>query len=99
MQAHPRIRFVATNTGERRAALLCGPQVWTVAESWLQHPAEERSPQALAETLDLPAVDVEAALSYWAEYRDEVDRVIEIHEADQDAALRAWQQRRALGAL
>ncbi len=30
MQAHPRITFVSTNKGERRAALMGGPQVWSV---------------------------------------------------------------------
>lgn len=99
MQAHSRIMFVTTNTGERRAALLSGPQVWTVAASWRQHPAAERSAPTVADALDLPVSDVEAALTYWASYRDEIDRLIEIHEADQDAALRAWQQRQALRAI
>ena len=37
MQDHPGIVFVASDGGERRAALAAGPQVWTVAEAWLQH--------------------------------------------------------------
>jgi hypothetical protein len=37
MQAHPGVIFVAAITGERRAALSAGPQVWMVAEAWLQH--------------------------------------------------------------
>ncbi len=76
-----------------------GPQVWAVAASWRQHPAAERTVDAVAAALGLPVVDVEAALAYWAAYRDEIDRLIEIHEADQDAALRAWEQRQALRAV
>jgi hypothetical protein len=96
MQAHPRIIFVATNTGERRAAVIGGPQVWVVAESWLQHTADERTATVLAEATGLPVVDVEAAPTYWAAYREEIDRLIEIHQADQDAALRAWERRQEL---
>lgn len=88
MQAHPRIIFVTTNTGERRAALISGPQVWVVAASWCQHPAANRTVEVVAEALGLPVADTEAALAYWAAYRDEIDRLIEIHQADQDAALR-----------
>ncbi len=95
-QANPRIVFVTTNTGERRAALVSGPQVWTVAEAWRQHLPEERTSDIVADALGLPVVDVEAALTYWADYRDEIDRLIENHEADADAALRAWERRQAL---
>ena len=35
--SHPGIVFVTAVTGERRAALAVGPQVWVVAESWQQH--------------------------------------------------------------
>lgn len=53
MEAHPGIVFVKTVTGERRAALAAGPQVWTVAESWRQHPSRHRSPAKVAATLGL----------------------------------------------
>jgi hypothetical protein len=99
MQAHPRIYFVSTNTGERRAALLSGPQVWTVAASWRPHAAKERKAKTIADALEVLVVDVEAALTYWAVHREEIDRLIEVHEADQDAALRAWEQRQALRAV
>lgn len=99
MQAHRRIIFVTTNTGERRAALMNGPQVWVVAESWRQHGVTDRSSESVAEALGLSVADTEAALTYWAAYREEIDRLIDLHEADQDAALRAWEQRQALRAV
>jgi len=99
MQAHPGIVFVATVDGERRAALAVGPQVWTVAESWLQHDTGDRTPAQVADALGLAVIDVETALAYWAEYRDEIDTVISRHHAAQDDALAAWERRRTLDAL
>lgn len=96
MQEHPGIVFVATVTGERRAALAVGPQVWTVAESWLQHDADNRTPTLVADALGLSVADIEKALKYWADYREEIDELIERHHAGQDEALAAWERRRAL---
>src|ERR1700684_4066910 len=58
MQAHPGVVFVATLGGDRRAALSNGPQVWTVAEAWLQHDKDERTAAVVAEALGLTAADV-----------------------------------------
>jgi hypothetical protein len=99
MEAHPGIVFVKTVTGERRAALAAGPQVWTIAEAWQQHPVRQRKAAAIAAILGLTERDVEAALAYWAEYRDEIDHLIDRHQADQDDALAAWERRRALDAV
>ncbi len=38
MQAHSGVVFIAAVGGDRRAALSVGPQVWIVAEAWLQPP-------------------------------------------------------------
>ena len=99
MQAHPGIVFVTTATGERRAALAVGPQVWTVAESWLQHEKPKRSAAVVADALGLSVADVETALAYWADYREDIDPLIERHHASQDEALAAWERRRALDAV
>lgn len=99
MQAHPGIIFVSTVTGERRAALAVGPQVWTIAESWLQHDSGVRSPAVVADALGLTAADVERALTYWADFRDEIDDVIERQHASQDEALATWERRRSLDAV
>ncbi len=99
MQAHPGIVFLATVTGERRAALASGPQVWTVAEAWQQHDRDQRNTTLVADTLGLTIRDVETALAYWAHYQDEIDGLIARHHAEQDDALAAWERRRALDAV
>jgi hypothetical protein len=99
MQAHPGIVFVTAVSGERRAALAVGPQVWTVAEAWQQHEQAERTSAAVADALGLTVADVEAALSYWADYREEIDDLVDRHHASQNEALAAWERRRALNAV
>jgi hypothetical protein len=99
MQDHPGIVFVTTAAGERRAALAGGPQVWTVAEAWQQHDKDERDPEVVADTLGLSRHEVEAALAYWADNRDEIDEQVSRHHAEQDEALAAWDRRRSLDAI
>lgn len=98
-EAHPGVVFVKTVTGERRAALAVGPQVWTIAEAWQQHPPSQRNITEVATTLGLAEHDVEIALAYWADYRDEIDQLVDRHRADQDDALAGWERRRALDAV
>jgi hypothetical protein len=99
MQELPGIVFRTTNTGERRAALVVGPQVWTVAAAWLDHKGKSRTPAVVADTIGLPVPDVEAALTYWAQNREEIDRQIAEARTAADNALAAWERRRALDAL
>jgi len=99
MQAHPGIVFVTAEGGERRAALAVGPQVWTVAEAWLQHDKDKRTAAVVADAIGLTTTDVENALAYWADYRDEIDDLIARHHASQDDALAAWERRRTLDAV
>lgn len=95
-EAHPRIRFVQVPTGERRATLVDGPEVWTIAEAWLAHDQDERSVAVLARTLGLTTEAIATALDYWGDYRDEIDGVLARHRLAQDEALAAWERRRAL---
>lgn len=99
MQEHPGIVFVTTGTGERRAALAGGPQVWTVAEAWQQHDKGRRDADVVADALGLSRHEVETALAYWADNRDEIDEQVTRHQAEQDEALAAWERRRSLDAL
>jgi len=98
LQGHPRIRFVEPVPGERRAALVDGPQVWSVAEAWLQH-GEGRTVDQVATTTGLRADQVEAALAYWADNRDEIDALVARVQAAQEEAFAAWQRRRELDTL
>ena len=99
MQAHPGVVFVAAIGGERRAALSAGPQVWTVAEAWLQHDKDGRTAAVVADALGLATADVENALAYWADFPDEIDDLIIRHRASQDEALAAWERRQALDVI
>ncbi|HSL07231.1 MAG TPA: hypothetical protein VK887_04540 [Pseudonocardiaceae bacterium] len=70
-----------------------------MAEAWLEHAAEDRTPAAVADAVGLTPVDVETALAYWAEFRAEIDSKISRHHAVQDDALAAWERRRELDAV
>jgi hypothetical protein len=98
MQAHPRIRFVTRWDGERQAALMTGPEIWTVIECWLQQEPHERTPEIVAECSGQPIDNVAAALSYYAEYTAEFDGQLARHWAAADEAEAAWLRRRALDA-
>ena len=99
LQSHPGIRFVTPVSGIRRAALVDGPEVWSVAEAWLQFPETERSAQSVADTIGLRPGQVEAALSYWADNRAEIDDLIAQIQQAQDEGFEAWQRRQALDLL
>jgi hypothetical protein len=99
MQEHPGIVFVASGAGERRAALAGGPQVWTVAEAWQQHDKEHRNAEVVADAVGLSRHEVEAALAYWADNREEIDEQVSRHQAEQDEALAAWERRRSLDVI
>ncbi|MDR2565477.1 MAG: hypothetical protein LBC97_05335 [Bifidobacteriaceae bacterium] len=96
LQGHPRVRFVEPVPGERRAALVDGPEIWSVAEAWLQHRAPDRSVSLVAEATGLRPDQVEAALAYWADNREEIDALVARIQAEQEAAFSAWERRREL---
>ena len=96
LQGHPQIRFVTTSTGERRAALSGGPEVWSVIEAWLAHDEVERTVGVVADATGLSPVLVDAALDYWADNQAEIDCLIERIHAAQEQAYAAWTRRRAL---
>ena len=96
LQDHPQIRFVTPVPGIRRAALVDGPEVWSVAEAWAQAAGPDRTVALVAEATGLRPDQVEAALSYWADNREEIDTLVDQIHAAQDAEHAAWQRRRAL---
>lgn len=99
MRDHPGIVLVTTVDGGRCAALATGPQVWTVVESWLQHDRADRAPAVVADALGLAVIEVETALAYWADFRDEIDELIGRHHAAQDEVLAAWERRQEVDAV
>jgi len=78
------------------AALVDGPEIWTVAESWRQHEPSERSVENLVNATGLTARQVECALAYYADFRDEIEAEVKhVHRAQREARA-AWERRRAL---
>ena len=98
IQAHPGIRFISTPTGKRIAALVNGPEIWTIAESWQQHNLSERTIDNLVQATGLEREEVDVALAYYADFKDEIDTEISIVHAAQEQAREAWERRQALHA-
>lgn len=96
VQDHPRIAFVTALTGERRARVVDGPEVWTIAEAWRDHETGDRKPEVVAETLGLTPAQVSDAIAYWADFRDEIDSLIARNVEAADEAFAAWERRQAL---
>jgi len=88
MADHPGVIFKDGPTG-RRAALAFGPDLWEVVKFLRE--VDERGPAALDAAAEVFAVDVSritTAVSYYGDYRDEIDA--EIAAAD-EASIRAEQ--------
>ncbi|MDR0285713.1 MAG: hypothetical protein LBI33_12635 [Propionibacteriaceae bacterium] len=96
MQSHPGVRFVPTPAGDRIAALVRGPAVWTVAESWNQHDERDRTVDNVTASTGLTRAEVDIALGYYADHTAEIDaQIARVHRA-QTIAREAWERRQAL---
>lgn len=90
--AHPLIHFLDGPSGRRAALVGRGLDVWEVVATVR---ANDGSIKEAAEYLTLPLGLVEAAVSYYGEYREEIDREIERNELEYEAgraALESGQQ-------
>jgi hypothetical protein len=77
--AHPLIQFLDGPSGRRASLLGHGLDVWEVIATVRDNNG------AIAEAagyLRVPVGLVEAAVTYYGEYRDEIDREIELNEAE-----------------
>jgi hypothetical protein len=96
MADHPGVIFKDGPTG-RRAALPSGPDVWEVTKFLRE--IDERGPAALdaaADGLGLDHGQVSAALSYYADFPDEIEWEIKEAEETSERAERAWRLQRRL---
>lgn len=96
MADHPGVIFKDGPSG-RRAALAYGPDIWEIVKFLRE--ADERGSAALDAAADVLALDasrIAAAVSYYGDYRDEVDA--EIADADEASARaeEAWRIQRQL---
>ena len=73
--------------------------MWTVAEAWQQHDKKDRNAKVVADAVGLSVHEVETALAYWADNREEIEGQVRRHEVEQDEALAAWERRRSLDAV
>src|SRR6202046_2831177 len=96
MADHPGVVFKDGPSG-RRAALASGPDIWEIIKFLRE--VDERGPAALDAAAEVLAVDanrIAAAVSYYGDYRDEIDA--EIADADEASARAedAWRAERDL---
>lgn len=89
---HPLIIFRDGPAGRRPGLVGHRLDVWDVVET-VQHAGGDV--QAAAAYLDIAPHLVAAALDYYAEYRDEIDRWIERNAALAEELESAWRARRA----
>jgi len=87
---HAGITFRGGPAG-RRAAVVGGPDVWEVVETFL---AEKRNLGAAARYLNLPNGLVRAAVDYYADHADEIDAWIHRNQLLADEAEAAAGRRR-----
>jgi hypothetical protein len=87
---HPGIVFRGGPAG-RRAAVVGGPDVWEVVETFL---AEKRNLAAAARYLNLPNGLVRAAVDYYADHAEEIDAWIQRNQLLADEAEAAAGRRR-----
>jgi hypothetical protein len=93
---HPLVHFLDGETG-RRAALLGKPlDVWEVIATVRDNGNDVA---AAAEYLRVPRGLIEAAVTYYGEFREEIDAEIARNDAESERALQAYRQAHAaLGA-
>ena len=87
MDEHPLIRFVDGPAGRRARIMGTGKDVWEVIAA-----VRENSGDAVetARYLEMPLGLVQAAITYYGAYRDEIDQWIEANEQEAAEAHAAW---------
>ena len=87
MDEHPLVRF-AEGPGGRRARLIGGPDVWEVIAVVRDNDGHLAR---AADYLEQPIGSVQAAVSYYGAFQEEIDQLIEANERESDEAYAAWQ--------
>lgn len=89
---HPLIHFREGEAGRRPSLLGSRLSVADVITTIRQN---NNSPQEAAEYLEIPVEHVEAALRYYADYKDEIDEWIERARAFAERERERWRRRQA----
>ncbi len=95
MAAHPGIVFRSGPAG-RRPGLANGPDVWEVIRVFRGVSPEVDRIQETADLSDLTPIGVRAALSYYAEYADEIDAWLRRVDEEATHAEARWHRERSL---
>jgi hypothetical protein len=94
--AHPLIQFLDGPSGRRASVIGRGLDVWEVIATVADN---EGSTKEAAAYLGIPAGLVEAAVSYYGEYQEEIDEEIALNDAEYERGRAAAANgARALGA-
>jgi uncharacterized protein (DUF433 family) len=95
MEDHPGIVFRDGPAG-RRAALAGGPDVWQIVQTLKETGlAGEEAITAAADWGNLSHAQVNAALSYYVDFREEVDEKIAHNRQEAERQKAAWERTRA----
>ena len=95
MEDHPGIVFRDGPSG-RRAALAAGPDVWEVIADAPRHRAQRRGGDRRHGRVGQPAaLQVRAAVRYYADYRDEVEARILLNRQEAERQRAAWERAQA----
>jgi uncharacterized protein (DUF433 family) len=92
MDEHPFIRFADGPAGRRARVVGTGKDVWEVIATVRDNDGDAAE---TARYLEIPLGLVQAAITYYGAYRDEIDQWIEINEQEAAEAHAAWAAGRA----
>jgi uncharacterized protein (DUF433 family) len=88
MDEHPLVRFVDGRAGRRARLVGTGKDVWEVIATVRDN---DNDLAATTEYLRIPLGLVQAAVTYYGAYRDEIDELIADNEREAAGARAAWQ--------
>jgi uncharacterized protein (DUF433 family) len=92
MEDHPSIVFRDGPAG-RRAALAAGPDVWEVIETIKGTGLTgEQAIAATAQWGNLTHAQVDAAVRYYADFREEVDERVAVNRQEAELQRAAWER-------
>lgn len=85
---HPRIRFLDGPSGRRAAVAGTGLDVWEVVATVRDN---ANNVAEAADYLSIPVGAVESAVTYYGEFRDEIDAEIAHNQEEAERGFAAWQ--------
>ena len=94
LEKHPFVRFITGASGKREAHIV-GTR-WKVRQIIVSLKGEKGQIAAVVKGFDLTEPQVRAAVSYYADFTDEIDADIERDSADADQQRVRWEREQAV---